>query len=671
MLSIAYIEDYHYIKLIIHESEVYLIDIDNLFLTNNDGVLLKLSIFKTEQFDQYYHIHTTFKGRVVLNHDHYINVKDNQQIHLNLGKIMRTERFDVEHYYSGPLGVEYHPDYTIFRMWSPVAKQLNVVLTKDETKTIPLHYIDKGLWEVKVDGDLENYLYHYEVRVNTTWKIALDPYARSSNANSTENYVIDWNKTYQMQHHNNLNFQNYLDTIIYEVHLKDVNMEHLDSNYLAFINRLAYYKDLGITHLQIMPINAFGGVDETDKESRYNWGYNPVEFNVPSGWHSSDPHNAYTRVNELKKMIDEIHHQGLKVNLDVVYNHVYDAKSFSMNRFVPGYVYRTDEQGFMTNGSGCGNDLASERRMNRRFIVDSLKYWVENYDIDGFRFDLMGLLDYETLILAETELKKIKPDIMLYGEGWNLPTALPASKRATIFNNWALLNYAYFNDLFRNLMRGEPHNNQGYIYNQNSLLEEVKFVIKGSSNNGTFLNSPSQSINYVECHDNLTFYDKLCKDKYMLEEIDRENYVILSLGLVVLSLGIPFIHAGEELSRTKKGIDNSYNLDLDINGLSYDVDKYQKQIEALKFFINFRKHQKIYHNNDAYIIEKELKITSTLNNTIVYETKYFMVVFKNNKTSETITLEQTSKLIFNGVEKTDLLIDSLNIDAIGVYIVQK
>lgn len=657
--SKAYLEDYHYIKLIVHESEMHLVDCDNLFVSNKRDNI-KLHVYKIEQFGEYYHINTTFKGRVLLHRDYFINLKENKQIQLFLGQIMRTTRFDVENYYDGPLGVEYHKEYTIFRVWTPVSKEVKLVLNNAE---YDLEYVSKGLWELKLDGDHENSSYYYKVRINDEFKKSLDPYAVSSNINSEANYVVDMNKAYQIKHHNNFN-GNYLESIIYELHLKDVNVENDASDYLSLIKKLDYIKSLGITHIQIMPVNVFGGVDEANKAAMYNWGYNPVEFNSLSEWYSSDG-APYTAINEFKQLVDEIHHKGLNINLDVVYNHVYVAKTFSLNILVPGYVYRTDEHGFMTNGSGCGTDIASERKMNRRFIVDSLVHFVKNYDVDGFRFDLMGLLDYETLNIVYKTLKQIKPNIMLYGEGWNLSTGLIETKRATINNNWALPNYAFFNDVFRNTMRGEPYNNVGFIYDYNRNYPLVKETIKGSSSKSYLFQTPSQSINYVECHDNCTFYDKLSKDVYNLGEEDKVKYVILSLGLVILSIGIPFIHAGEEAMRSKKGIDNTYNASLDINGIDLLSNPYHNIVEALKYFINFRKEQSIYKINDSDTIDDLIEFDVLNDSTLRMKTKMFDIIFKNNK-QELVLNYENLEIIYNGI-----VYNQNSFNDIGVYIIRK
>lgn len=672
LLSKAYIEDYHYIKLLIHESEMHLVDIESLFISNKYD-RLQLFVFKIEQFGDTFHINTTLKGRILLHTDYYLELKENVRLHVNLGQIMRTERFDVENYYDGPLGVEYTKEYSIFRVWSPVAKELKLVIGKNVNELVKyeLNFIEQGLWELKLLGDYDNYLYHYEVRVDLEYKKTLDPYALSSTTDSSENYIIDPEKIYNFKHNVPAFSGDYLDSVIYELHLRDLNEENKDSSYLALIDKLAYIKDLGITHLQIMPLNAFGGILEDEKNTPYNWGYNPVEFNVPTGWYASDASNGYVRVNELREMIDEIHHHGLNINLDVVYNHVYVAGTYSLNVLVPGYVYRTDMHGFMTNGSGCGTDVASERRMNRRYIIDSLKHWVKFYNVDGFRFDLMGLIDFETLHQARKELLMIKSNMMFYGEGWNLSTGLPETKRSTINNYWALPNFAYFNDVFRNIMRGEPYNNKGFIYNQSYNMKNVGEVIKGSSSKGYLLKKPSQSINYVECHDNLTFYDKLKNDLVTLKKEDEKNYIILSLGTVILSLGIPFINAGQELMRSKQGIDNTYNLGLDINGLTYRYkENYQEIIDALKCFIKFRKSNDLYKLNNPDVIDQILTVKATPNNTVLYETDDLMVIFKNNFEKECFGFNN-ALVLYKGIKEVNETTSLLECTEVGVYIIKK
>lgn len=691
----AYLEDYHYIKVIIPAYNNY--NLSNIYLVGNKEKIL-MRVFKSEQFGNEYHIHTSFKGIISLHTDYTVEVDNKVSYNLTLGKITKTARFELENYYEGPLGVEYHENYSIFRVWTPVAKSLELVLVHKDGTEEPFYpeYRDKGLWFLKVTGDLEGVGYYYKVRINTNVHRVVDPYAITTNADGNTSYVVDYNKLYQFKndyYHPNRSFD-YVDSVICEVSVKDftseLKVEH-PSTFKGMIESLEiegkglnHVKDLGITHIQLMPIFTFGGVDEKDPNKYYNWGYNPVQYNVPSGLYTTNLDNPYTRINELRELVDTIHGLGMGVNMDVVYNHVYEADKFAYSVLVPGYFYLYDDQGYMSSVSGCGNDLATNRKMVHRYVVDSVYFWQNMYRIDGFRFDLMGLMAVDCINECTTMAKTINPYTMIYGEGWNMPAYLPAHTRANMENFWATPGVAYFNDSFRNNIKGniDFHSN-GYASGEFVPKEIMEDVIKGSCVNEVLFDEPYRSINYVECHDNYTFYDQLIKIHPGLTDKEYARYVLLSLGVIAFSQGIPFYHIGESGLRTKKGEDNSYNLDLSYNKLDWDrIEEFSYVSNALKDMLEIRKEYPIFRLRNANKIKKVYRFdkVNELNKKLWKKEVSFrmkdssvelQVIFKNDFEESVFYFAPGSKLIFDGLKKTYEEISVMKLTEPGVYIIKK
>lgn len=582
-MSSCYLEDYNFIKVITNGKNIRMED-----------EKIKLELIKKEQFDL---THYYFKTNVELvpHLDYYVLI-DEERIHLSLGKITRSPLFDEKNYYDGPLGAEYHPRNTIFRLWSPVLKEAYVVIDKQK---YAMTY-DNNHWEADVKRKLANKPYHYLVRINDDFIKTVDPYGVSGNGE--ESFVVDLNKTYKFKANNYYQVSNLNDAIIYEAHLKDMSYPTKGSYYLEARTKIPYLKDLGITHLQIMPINSFFGVDLKNKDELYNWGYNPLEYMNISGWYSVKPNHPTAKINELKKMIDAFHMENIGINLDVVFNHVYKDNMFSYGKIVPGYVFRCDERGFMSDGSGCGNDLATEHLMIRRLIIDTCKYFVEFYHVDGFRFDLMGLIDIETLTILKDELKKINPKILLYGEGWVMKTALDDHLLANLNNKDKLLDYGFFNDYFRNTIVGNQFKRElGYTFGNDANQLEILKCLSGSD-------MPKQSINYIECHDNYTFNDYMeimgIKDKK-----EQKDYLKLALSLLMLSIGTPFIHSGLEFGRTKNHDGNSYKSSIKTNFINWAKRiEYDDVIKHLKELIEFRKTHRSVRISHPEIIKNGFKL---------------------------------------------------------------
>ncbi|NUK30574.1 type I pullulanase [Parageobacillus sp. VR-IP] len=550
-------------------------------------------------------------GREYLLYDHQGEATD-----LQIGAVVRTAAFDEQFFYDGDLGVVYTKKETTFRVWAPTATEAKVKLVQPQTNEvdyIPLKRLEKGVWTATVCGDLEGMYYTYVVCVNKIWREAVDPYAVAVSVNGEYGVIVDLAKT-RTEKPPLPPLSSPTDAIIYEMHIRDFTI-HPDSGvvhkgkYLGLTELntkgpnhtttgLSYLKELGITHVELLPFNDFAGIDERDPLRQYNWGYNPVHYNAPEGSYATDPTDPYARICELKRAIHTLQEYGIRVIMDVVYNHVYIREQSSFEKIVPGYYFRYDEYGNPANGTGVGNDIASERKMVRKWIVDSVRFWAEEYHVDGFRFDLMGILDIETMKAVRETIDALDPFILVFGEGWDLPTPLPSKQKATMHNAEQLPRIGYFNDYFRDSVKGSTFQllDRGFALGNCDHREKVKVAISGSirKKGGMFLH-PLQTVNYVECHDNHTFWDKMEAANGHENEQTRKKRQKLATAIVLLSQGIPFLHSGQEFYRTKQGIDNSYNAPDSINQIDWvRKSEHEDDIRYIQGLIELRKSHRAF-----------------------------------------------------------------------------
>ncbi len=585
---------------------------------------------------------------------------------LLIGLVTLTPAFEKRFRYDGPLGFVYSKEETSFYLFSPVAKE--VVLVLDE-KRYPMTY-EEPIWKTTVVGDHHLKPYHYDIRLVDAFKSVKDPYTKAASAKYS--HVVDFNQTIELEK-TPIKVKNYVDAVIYEGHVRDMSInldvEHkglyeglIEDSKVLGGNVLSYIKKLGMTHLQLLPVFDFDDVFDEEKNLKYNWGYNPSLYFAVEGWYSKEPNNPLDRINGLKKIVKTAHDMKLGINMDVVYNHVFNHKTFPYDDIVPGYFYRHDKDYKMTDGSYCGNDVETRNYMVRKLIVDSLVHFVKTYQIDGFRFDLMGLLDLDTMLTIEKTLKVINPNIMLYGEGWNMQTEVKPKNRSNMHNHAAFPNYAHFNDFYRNTMKGELHGDGlGFTMGNHQLTQKAMQAIIGSPD--MFL-SPNQSINYVECHDNLTFYDKMVLSHgFALPDFkiaqDFANH------LIVISQGIPFFHAGQEFYRTKKGIENSYNHPDEINQIHWRIK--EESVKKLKALLKLRKKYKLYrqttYSQNATIVKDKKLIVYRLE-----DDKHILIHYiKNYYDLEKLPLEE-GKLIFPS-QKAISEENAIYVDQPGIYIV--
>ena len=536
-----------------------------------------------------------------------------------------THAFEEQYTYHGcDLGANWSASKTLFRLWAPTAEAVIVNLYRSGTPNTDdllcqLHMRPDvhGTWVAERVGNLSGLYYTYLVMVDGHICEACDPYARTTGVNSQRAMILDLDSTDPDGWENDKNphaGKSITDAVIYELHIRDLSSHrssHIKNRgkYLGLAETkrktktgqptgLDHIKNLGVTHVHLLPVFDYGFTDESRRSPQYNWGYDPVNFNVPEGSYSTDPSDGAVRVKEMKQMVKAIHDAGLSVIMDVVYNHVHDAASFCFNKIVPGYFSRISSDGIYSNGSCCGNDTASERSMVSKYIVDSVKYWADEYHIDGFRFDLVGLIDTQTIQSILKTVHNTHPDVIFYGEGWHMNTQLtkPGYTLATQSNADKLPGFSFFNDSIRDLMRGSTFNSTapGFVCGEHSSKDMLESCFMGAP---SWAVHPYQSINYVSCHDNNTLFDRisLAAPDAPVETLAKMNN--LAAAFSILSLGVPFLQAGEEMLRTKPSKKerfdhNSYRSPDRVNSIKWeDLDKelYQKNVAYYKGLIAFRK----------------------------------------------------------------------------------
>lgn len=535
-------------------------------------------------------------------------------------------------YYGSDLEVVYTPEQSTFTLWAPTASKvrLNLYAAGDggePEEQIEMNAADDGTWKINIDRDLKGKFYTFQIEKDGKW-LEETPgiWAKAVGVNGNRAAVIDWNETnpegWESDKSPELNM--YSDIILYELHHRDFSIApnsgiQNKGKFLALTETgtktpeghasgIDHLKELGVTHIHILPSFDFATVDEKKlDEKQYNWGYDPKNYNVPDGSYSTDPENPVTRIREFKEMVKSLHENGLRIVLDVVYNHTASTDHSNFNLTVPDYFYRQNPDGSYSNGSGCGNETASEREMVRQYIIESVKFWAKEYHIDGFRFDLMGIHDIETMNRLRAELMKIDPTIFVYGEGWladNSP--LPLEQRAVKDNISQMEGIAVFCDDFRDGLKGSTFDEQSPGYaagNINGNFEPVKFGIVGATEhpqvdyNGLLYSSwpyaaaPSQVVNFVSCHDGYTLVDKL-KLSVQGEHAEEELVPIDKLIHTVLltAQGIPFIRGGEEVIQDKQGNPNSFNAPDEVNQIDWSFkDKNRDFFDYLKGLIALRK----------------------------------------------------------------------------------
>jgi pullulanase len=515
----------------------------------------------------------------------------------------QSEDFNRRFTTDEPLGAFWAPGETVFRLWAPEASAVVLRLYQGYDPAFasvehPLERGPHGVWGVTVPGNLAGLYYTYVTTYEGRGRMeGVDPYARAVGPQGQRGYLFDPRATDPDGWKDDVPppLDHVVDSILYELHVRDasslaVSGIHHRGKFLGLTEEgtkspeglptgLDHLASLGITHVHLLPVFDYDGVDDLDPEpADYNWGYNPRNFNALKLAYASDPRSPESAVREFKLLVQAFHRRGLRVVLDMVYNHTYASVDSHLNRAYPFYYYRMHGAQF-SNGSGCGNELATERPMVRRYILDSLKYWKDEFHLDGFRFDLMGLYDIDTMNLVAHTFRDADPSFIVYGEGWTggLST-LPDDRKAVKANAGRVPGVAFFSDENRDTLKGHVFEVEKKGFVNGGLGQEwgVKFAATGCTahpalGRGTWATGPSQVVNYVAAHDNHTLADKLAHTNPQQTDAERASMARLAHGAVFLSQGIPFLHAGEEFLRTKGGEENSYNAPDAVNGLDWQA----------------------------------------------------------------------------------------------------
>ncbi len=567
------------------------------------------------------------------------------------GKAQKDEFSKYPVYDGNDLGLTYTRSKSVFRVWAPTAQQARLILY-DAPGPHPDSYRDMlkdrdGTWTFTLQGDQKGMRYALAVMIDSSWsKRITDPYAKAVPVGGSKAMIIDFKETNPpgWEKDKSPAFKNPTDAIIYELHIRDASIaansgiknkgkflgltEKGTKNADGLSTGLDHLKELGVTHIHLLPCYDFNSVSETKPDSQYNWGYDPLNYNVPEGSYATNPYDGITRIREFKQLIKTFHENGLRVVMDVVYNHTALTETSNFNQLVPGYYYRQTKDGKFSNATACGNETASERPMFRKFMLESMKYWVQEYHVDGFRVDLMGVHDIETMNLISRELNKIKPDILLYGEGWTAGASpLPDSLRAVKANAYKLDRIAVFSDDIRDGIKGSvfEHADKGFASGKPGMEESIKFGIVASCKHPQvnyskvnyskkpYAAQPYHTISYCECHDNHVLWDKLAisaKDATVEERTEMQK---LALSIVLTSQGISFLHAGSEFLRSKKGEENSFKSPDSINAIDWDLKTKNKYVFAyVKALISMRKDHPAFRMTTAKQIAENINFMEGL-----------------------------------------------------------
>lgn len=631
---------------------------DKVVLKENGSIMEGLEIIPKSDNE----VKIVTKSNLDLSKSYTLEVEGYKPKEVTLGKILNSEEFANLYTYNGKLGALYSKDKTTFVLWAPIASEVKLALYDagndcDAKEVKNMVKGEKGVWTLEVPGDLNGVYYNYLVTNYGKENEVTDPYAKAVGVNGNRGMVIDLDSTnpsgWDIEKKPEL--IDATDSVIYEMHIRDLTQSDTSGASLEVKGKykgvwqsgtslfgkgdiktgIDHLKELGITHVQLVPSFDTASIDESRLDiPQFNWGYDPQNYNVPEGSYSLNPYKAEVRISEFKEMVKELHKAGIRVVMDVVYNHTSASFNSNLNLAVPDYYYRQTETGDFSNASACGNETASERSMVRKLIVDSVLYWANEYHIDGFRFDLMAIHDIDTIKIVRNELNKIDKSILVYGEGWNGgDSPLPDDQKVLKVNipKFGELQVGAFSDDIRDGIKGHVFEGEtpGFINGKAGLEDLIKFGIvastkhnqveyKGGSDSFSgygktpWANEPYQTINYTSAHDNYTLWDKLqvtCKDATK-EELVAMNK--MSAGIVLTSQGIPFFQAGEEIARTKVKEDgtldeNSYKSPDSVNSIDWSrKEEYSDLFNYYKGLISLRKNHKAFRMNTTDEIQKAL-----------------------------------------------------------------
>lgn len=559
---------------------------------------------------------------------------------------------DYPVYEGTDLGLSYSREKSTFKVWAPAAEAMQIKIYEkgiggDPLQTSAMELGDQGVWKITIAEDLLGKHYAFQTQYNGQWNAEVtDPYVKAVGVNGLRGQVINWNMTLPKGWNDDRSpaLSNFNEIVIYEMHVRDMTSHPSSGSgytgeYFGLIEEgtrspqgemtgLDHLKELGITHVHLLPVFDHRSIDETRlREPQYNWGYDPLNFNVPEGSYTSYPENCTVRIAEFKQMVHTFHKNGIRVIMDVVYNHTGQTEESIFNQLVPGYYYRQNAEGGFSDASACGNETASERAMFRKYMLESMRYWVEEYHIDGFRVDLMGIHDIETMNLISKELHGIDPTIFIYGEGWKAGDSPLADDQLALKHNTPQLEgIAAFSDDVRDAIKGHvfTHDATGFISGNETLKESIKFGVVAATQHpqvdygnvnyseGAWAPGPDQCMTYFSCHDNHTLWDRLTISRPEASESEKLMMHKLAGAIALTSQGISFLHAGVDMVRTKNGVENSYNSPDEINQIDWNrKTQYRDIFEFYQGLIAMRKAHPAFRMTSTAAIQKNLQFLDT------------------------------------------------------------
>jgi len=670
----AFFDDYDLVRVKIDKrhyqgiaQEFHIVDESNRFIDTK--------IIETKEHNTYFWYTLKFEHNLIIG-DKYSIVDNNfGRTLIDYRFIVKTKKFNRDHNYNDELGSIVKGNKTIFRLWAPTATEVILkVFNKNETRIDKMFRNENGVFELTINENLDGRMYRYLVDVNGMINEVVDPYGKAKTPNTLHSIVVDLSKLDNKKVKINKKITKLADMFIYELSVYDYSDALFGFKYphkfKSFTEKglkdkagnpigIDYLKSLGVSHVQLQPILDFATKDELNPDRFYNWGYDPLTYFSFEGSYISDPSNHQFQIQEVREMVNSFHQEGIRVVMDVVYNHVYDLEIVVFDKIVPYYFYRYNSDLTYSKGS-MFVDIDTKQVMVQKFLTDNVKYLVKEFDIDGFRFDLMGIIDCNTMDKMFYECKQIKDDVVFYGEGWSNSTNLDNQEKCTMENDLKHAYISFFNDYFRDNIVGQSWHSsslKGYALADKSKAYYVADVLKGKHDNHFY--TPWQSINFIECHDGLTLADKISKENGKLDK----SMGLMAMAMLILGQGVLFIHQGQEVLKSKNMLDNTYNNNSGINIIDWNRFELEKDyLNQVKQLIKFRKDNHDLFFNSTEEVSKNVNIYSYFD-AIVYEVKgksnSYRYIFNNSGRDLDISKFSFDKIVFTNGEASTIKSEDL------------
>lgn len=679
----AYFDDYNCVK--VYMSKNFFNGSSRIFhLKDSCDRIIRTDIESKQDLQNgYIKYILSLKEPLIIGEEYVLYDEHCQRTYCQYSHIVKTSQFNDDFFIEEKdLGCSYSPKKTVFKVWAPTAHRIRLCLDiKGKKDVVELKRQKKGIFSCTVNKDILDAHYTYMVRSNGKWSETVDPYNPFCGPNTKYSVVESMDRLTLPDKVKMPLLSSNTKAIIYEASIRDMTSESgigikhpkkfkgfTEENYTTktMSTGLSYICSLGVTHVQLLPVFDFGSVDEVYTDIFYNWGYDPVHHRALEGSYSTDCKDARVRVLEFAQLVHDLHEKGLRVNLDLVFNHVYAKDSYPLEVLVPNYYFLMNTEGEFSNGSYCGNDIDTQPPMSRQYFLQTCLQIVKWFDVDGFRFDLMGILDYTLINEIAKQCRAIKPDFMIYGEGWNMPSFVSEELRASMLNQHKMPLVGHFSDRFREVCRGSNGDLEiaGYSNGNTDLLYDMEQALAASCLENKF-DSPQKVINYVECHDNHTLWDKnsvCCQNESRGILMQRQT---LATALVLLAQGVPFIHAGQEFGRTKHNLGNSYNRSDHYNRIDYNLrNKHMPIVVDTRMLIDIRKSHPCFSLETKEEIEQNVSFGEIDHKVLIYETQkdqdHCICFF--NPTNE--------KFSYDSFQKLTILFDNGNINPATTYRVE-